>query len=70
MCREDKEFTTWYLALGASQVGLMVKNPPDNAGDLKHRFYLCVEKIPWRRERKPTPVFVPGKSHGQRSLGE
>ena len=27
-----------------------------------------VEKIPWRRERQPTPVFVPGESHGQRSL--
>ena len=27
-----------------------------------------VGKIPWRRERLPTPVFLPGKSHGQRSL--
>ena len=35
---------------GASQVGLMVENPSDNAGDLRHRFDLCVEKIPWRRE--------------------
>ena len=25
-------------------------------------------KIPWRRAWKPTPVFWPGKSHGQRSL--
>ena len=25
-------------------------------------------KIPWRRAWKPTPVFLPGKSHGQRSL--
>ena len=25
-------------------------------------------KIPWRRKRKPTPVFLPGESHGQRSL--
>ena len=23
---------------------------------------------PWRRKRQPTPVFSPGKSHGQRSL--
>ena len=23
-----------------------------------------VEKIPWRRERLPTPVFWPGESHG------
>ena len=27
-----------------------------------------VGKIPWRRERQPTPVFLPGKFHGQRSL--
>ena len=27
-----------------------------------------VRKIPWRRKRQPTPVFLPGKSHGQRSL--
>ena len=25
-------------------------------------------KIPWRRKRHFTPVFLPGKSHGQRSL--
>ena len=23
---------------------------------------------PWRRAWRPTPVFLPGKSHGQRSL--
>ena len=27
-----------------------------------------VGKIPWRRERLPTPVFLPGESQGQRSL--
>ena len=27
-----------------------------------------VGKISWRRERLPIPVFLPGKSHGQRSL--
>ena len=26
-------------------------------------------KIPWRRKRQPTPVLLPGKSHGQRNLG-
>ena len=25
-------------------------------------------KIPWRREWQPTPVFLPGEFHGQRSL--
>ena len=27
-----------------------------------------IQKIPWRREWQPTPVFLSGKSHGQRSL--
>ena len=27
-----------------------------------------VKKIPWRRAWQPTPVFLPGEPHGQRSL--
>ena len=27
-----------------------------------------VGKIPWRRKWQPTPVFLPGQSHGLRSL--
>ena len=27
-----------------------------------------IGKIPWRRKWQPTPVFLPGESHGQRSL--
>ena len=27
-----------------------------------------IRKIPWRRKWQPTPVFLPGKSHGWRSL--
>jgi len=30
--------------------------------------YPWVGKIPWRRKWQPTPVFLPGESHGQRSL--
>ena len=33
-----------------------------------HTFYLWVGKIPWRRKWQPTPVSLPGKSHGQRNL--
>ena len=29
-----------------------------------------VRKIPWRRKWQPTPVLLPGKSHGQRSLAD
>ena len=31
-------------------------------------FSLSVGKIPWRRKWQPSPVFLAGKSHGQRSL--
>ena len=32
------------------------------------RFDHWVEKIPWKRKWQPTPVLLPRKSHGQRSL--
>ena len=32
------------------------------------RFDPWVGKIPWRRKYESTPVFLPGKSRGQRSL--
>ena len=35
----------------------------------RHNFGPWVIKSPWRRKWQPTPVFSPGKSHGQRSLG-
>ena len=31
-------------------------------------FNSWVRKIPWRRKWQPTPVFLPGKFHGQKSL--
>ena len=34
----------------------------------RHRFDPWVEEIPWRRKWQHTPVFLPGKYHGQRSL--
>ena len=49
----------------ASLVAQMVKNL------LQCRrlgFDSWVEKIPWRREQLPTPVFLLGKFHGQRNL--
>ena len=49
--------------------GLVVKeNPPANAGDARRRFDPWVSKIPWRNQWQPTPVFLPGKSHGHRRL--
>ena len=34
----------------------------------RFRFNPWVRKMPWRRAWQPTPVFLPGESHGQRSL--
>ena len=53
--------------MGTSQVA--VKNPPANAGDVRDMGLIPgSKKIPWRRAWQPTPVFLPGESHGQRSL--
>ena len=35
----------------------------------RHGFNPWAGKIPWRRKWRPTLVFLPGKSHEQRSLG-
>ena len=43
----------------------MVANLPASAGD---RFNPWVGKIHGRRKWQPTPVFLPGKFHGQGSL--
>ena len=49
------------MAEGACQVVLVVKNPPDNAGNIKrHGFDLWVGKIPQGRAGQPTPVLLPG----------
>ena len=34
----------------------------------RHGFNPWVRQIPWRRAGQPTPVFLPGEFHGQRSL--
>ena len=41
---------------------------PTNAGDMRRRLDPWLGKIPWRRKQQPTPVFLPGESHGHSSL--
>ena len=48
--------------------GTVIKNLPTNAGNTKPWFDPWVGKIPWSRKWQPTPVFLPGKFHGRRSL--
>ena len=50
---------------GASLIA-QVKNPPADAGDAGS--ILGSGRFPWRRKWQSTQVFLPGKSHGQRSL--
>ena len=57
-----------------------LENPMNSMKRQKHRTHsVCLQcrrpgfdpwvgKIPWRRKWQPTPVFLPGESHGQRSL--
>ena len=37
-------------------------------GHERGSFHPWLRKMPWRRKRQPTLVFLPGESHGQRSL--
>ena len=49
--------------------GVVVKNPPANAGDAGDVSSIPGSgRFPWSRKWQPTPVFLPGKFHGQRSL--
>ena len=51
-------FSEW-----TSQVALVVKKLPAKAGDMRD-----LGMISWRRARQPSPVFLPGECHGQKSL--
>ena len=43
----------------------------ESACQCKRRgFYPWILKIPWKRKWQPAPVFLPGKSYGQRSLAD
>ena len=49
--------------------GASGKEPSCNCRRHKRlRFDPWVGKIPWRRKWQPSPVFLPGKSHRQKSL--
>ena len=50
---------------GTSLVTQRVKNPPVKQ---ETGVQSLGGEIPWRRTWLPTPVFLPGASHGQRSL--
>ena len=53
---------------GASQVVLVVKNPPAVQENRRYGSDPSVRKIPWRRKWQPSTAFFPGESHVQRNL--
>ena len=62
MCKFLKELE-WFPG------GTSGKELPANAGDVRDAGSIPgLGKIPWRRAWQPSPVFLPGESHGQKSL--
>ena len=59
---------TFILLLGLPRCGSVVKNLPANAGDIRDVVPALGREDPLQEEMQPTPVPLPGKSHGQRSL--
>jgi len=46
----------------------VVKNPPENAGDIRDSYH-WTGKIAWRRAERPIPVFLTRKSPWTEELG-
>ena len=46
----------------------MVKNPPAMQKTQEMQVQLLSQEDRWKRAWQPTPVVLPGESHGQRSL--
>ena len=56
------------IIIWASQVVLMVKNPPAGVGDIRDTGSIPGVEDPLEKEMATHSVFLPGKFHGQRSL--
>ena len=57
----------WKVALWRGFLGAAAGKEPA-CKCRRFRFHPGLGKISWRRKWQPTPVFLPGKSHAQRSL--
>ena len=75
MAEADRDLLSTHLfdkRLSVFSGGSVGKESACNTGDClqyrRPRFDPWVRKIPWRRKWPPTPVFLPGEFHGQRSL--
>ena len=70
VCRRFKRegIYVYIQLIWASLVAQMVKNLPAMQETWMRSLGGISGKMPWRREWQPTPVFLPGKFHGERSL--
>ena len=77
VCKHSKTFFFFILLADHTHAHISLGLPTrlsgkESAGQCRRRkrfgFSPWVGKIPWRRKWQPSPVFLPGKSHGQRSL--
>ena len=66
----ERKLVNTYHLFRASQVALMAKNPPANAGDKRHKFDPCVGKILLRRAWQSTHIFFPGECPWTEEPGE
>ena len=58
-----------HMYFSVSQVALVVKNPPANAGDIRDAGSIPgLGRFPGEGHGNPTPVILPGELHGQGSL--
>ena len=64
-CKESDRTEQLTLTFRASLVSQQLKNLPAMQ---ETEVWSLVGKMSWRRKWQPTPLFFPGKSHGQRTL--
>ena len=61
----------YWLSCQGSRIRVVLKVKEPACQCRRHKRYgfnPWVRKIPWRKAWQPTPLFLPGKSNGQRSL--
>ena len=66
--RVSQDFATEQQMLNVSFPRAWLSDKESACQCRKCRLDPWVRKISWRRKWQPAPVFLPGKSHGQRSL--
>ena len=63
-------YLQWCIIIGGFSAGSAYNKEPacQCKRHKKCRLDRCVRKMPWRRKWQTTPIFLPRKSHGQKSL--